>query len=347
MYRLNKKIEELQPYRPLEGDFEVRLDANESFIGLDEKIAEEVCEAIKKIPFNRYPDPMANRCREAFAALYSIDKECLTAGNGSDELISVIINGFFERGDRVVITSPDFTMYGFYCHIAEAEAEVYQKRLLEVSVDEIIERAREKDAKGVILSNPCNPTSKGLCRQDILRLAESLSDKLIVIDEAYMEFWDESIIKHVADFDNVILLKTCSKAFGLAAIRLGFAVANRRLSRAIAAIKSPYNVNTMTNVAGSIVLSHADYLKDCIRQIREQRDKLYCMLKEVEKERGGIKVYSSCANFVLVECPDASGVYGKLLQRGIAVRQLGGYLRVTAGSDGELARFISAFKEAL
>ena len=179
---------------------------------------------------------------------------------------------------------------------------------------------------------------------DILRLAESLSDKLIVIDRPIWSFGMKAC-KHVADFDNVILLKTCSKAFGLAAIRLGFAVANRRLSRAIAAIKSPYNVNTMTNVAGSIVLSHADYLKDCIRQIREQRDKLYCMLKEVEKERGGIKVYSSCANFVLVECPDASGVYGKLLQRGIAVRQQG-----TSRDRGQRRRACQihfAFKEAL
>lgn len=347
MYSLNKKIEALEPYQPLDGDFEVRLDANESFIELDEAIAEEIGEAIKKIPFNRYPDPMANKCREAFAAFYGIDKDLVVAGNGSDELISVIVNGFFERGDRVLITSPDFSMYRFYCHIAEVEAEVLEKSPLEVSADEIIRRAKECGSKGVILSNPCNPTSKGLCRQDVLKMAESLPDKLIVIDEAYMEFWDESIMRHVPDFDNVILLKTCSKAFGLAAIRLGFAVANRRLSRAVAAIKSPYNINTMTNVAGAIVLSHADYLKECIRRIREQRDKFYSILKEIEQEGAGIKVYSSCSNFVLIECPDAKGVFEKLLKRGVAVRRLGQYLRVTAGSDGEIAKFISAFKEAL
>ena len=238
-------------------------------------------------------------------------------------------------------------MYKFYCHISELEPVILQKTGLEFSADELIDRAVKEGVRGVVLSNPCNPTSKGLCREDVLKIASALLDKLIVIDEAYMDFWEEGIINCVGEFDNVILLKTCSKAFGLAAIRLGFAVSNRKLSKALAAVKSPYNVNTMTNVAGALVLSHPDYLRDCIRRIKEQKEKLYNILKDIEKESGRIKAFCTRTNFVFAECEDAGGVYRRLLEKGIAVRQLGGFLRITAGSDADLEKFASALKEAL
>lgn len=340
MYKLSDKIANLTSYEPIKGDFSVRLDANESYIPLDISIVAEIAKEIQKIDYNRYPDPTAERACKAFGEFYGIESSFITAGNGSDELISVIINGFFKKGEKVVITSPDFSMYKFYCHISEVEAVILNKSAdFEMTAEQIIGLVKNSNAKGLVLSNPCNPTSRGICKADVLLIANSLPDVLVVIDEAYMDFDDMSILNTANGFDNVIVLRTCSKAFGLAAIRLGFAVANSKITKAIRAIKSPYNVNTLTNVAGSVVLSHKDYLKECTQKIIAQRKKLFTMLKQIE----GITVIDSLTNFVFIKTKNSENIAKSLQEKGIAIRQMGDTLRITAGSDSELEMFIKAF----
>lgn len=344
MYKLNEKAASMQPYQPLKGNFSVRLDANESYIDLSQSIKEEIAAEIKKIEFNRYPDPLAENACTAFADYYGIDRELVTAGNGSDELISVIINGFFERGGKVVITSPDFSMYGIYCRIAEINAVTVKKdQNFDITADDIISAAKSNNAKGVIFSNPCNPTSRVLPPNEIMRIISSLQDTLIVLDEAYMDFYGEGLLKESGKYNNLIVLKTCSKAFGLAAIRLGFAVACKTLTNALRALKSPYNVNSLTAAAGCVVLGKKDYLISCSQKIINQRKKLYNMLSGVN----GIKVYESASNFVFVYTEKSEKIFNSLLNKGIAIRQLGDCLRINAGSDSEQEIFFKAFLEAL
>lgn len=344
MYKLNDKIAGLKPYKPLLGDFSVRLDANESYLSLTKELKEKIVEEIKKIDFNRYPDPLAEKACTAFADYFNLDKNFVTAGNGSDELISVIVNGFFKRGEKVLVTSPDFSMYAFYCYLAEVEAVTLNKDFnKKITAKEIISVAKSNNVKGLILSNPCNPTSEYLSDDDIFLIIKSLPDTLIVLDEAYMDFYGKGIVQKAACFDNLIVLKTCSKSFGLAAIRLGFAIAGKTITNAIRAIKSPFNVNTLTVVAATVVLKDKEYLKQCTKKIIKQKNKLENMLKEIK----GIKVVNSATNFVYIKTEKPKEIYEYLLKKKIAIRQLGDYLRINAGSDKELQTFIKAFKEAL
>lgn len=344
MYKLSEKAAAFAPYQPLKGDYTVRLDANESYMDLSEHIKEEIAIRIKEIKFNRYPDPLAENVCLAFSDYYGIDKDYITAGNGSDELISVIVNGFFNRGGKVVLTSPDFSMYSIYCKIAEINTvNLIKNDIYEISADDIINAATENNVQGIIFSNPCNPTSKVMTSSEVSRIIKSLPDKLIVLDEAYMDFYGEGLIKEAAGYDNLIVLKTCSKAFGLAAIRLGFAVCCKTLTNALRAFKSPYNVNSLSALAGEVVLRKKEYLSDCAKKIILQKNKLYKMLCGVK----GISVFESASNFVVVKTEKADNIQKSLADKGIAIRRLGDCLRINAGSDTEQEIFFKAFKEAL
>ncbi|MDR1892987.1 MAG: aminotransferase class I/II-fold pyridoxal phosphate-dependent enzyme, partial [Oscillospiraceae bacterium] len=237
MYNLPEKLRTLAPYAPPSGDFPIRLDAKESFISVPADIKAKMLDAAGGVLFNRYPDPMAARVCESFAAYYGINPENVAAGNGSDDLISVITNAFLKKGGRLLTLSPDFSMYPFYGHIAEAKLEVMQKKAcLSIDVDALMYRAGECDM--LIFSNPCNPTSLGLRREDVRKIITG-TNALVVLDEAYMDFWDQSLLGEINEFNNLIILRTCSKMIGLAALRLGFAVANKTLITAVKAAKSP------------------------------------------------------------------------------------------------------------
>ncbi len=259
-YSLNDKIKNLAPYYPIEGNYSVRLDANESFLHLSDDMLEKFKHEIDRLAFNRYPDPVASRAVKAFASYNNINPKLVTAGNGSDELISIIINAFLMKGEVVLTTSPDFSMYAFYSQLAENTIEVYEKdENFEIDIDKLILKAAETKARMIIFSNPCNPTTLGIKKSDVKKLI-ALTDALVVIDEAYMDFWDQSVLDCVEQYDNLIVLKTCSKAISAAAIRLGFAVACKTLTTAIRAVKSPYNMNALTNIAGEIIYSDPRYL---------------------------------------------------------------------------------------
>ena len=335
-YPLNPKISDLKPYDPISGEYRIRLDANESYLGMPEPIREEMEQAIEKMAFNRYPDPAAARLCAAFADYYGVDPGCVTAGNGSDELISVILSAFLMKGDKVLTLSPDFSMYRFYASIVEGESIVLQKEAdLETDIDKLIETANSQKVSVIMLSNPCNPTSLGVKREEMRRLIRSVS-ALVVLDEAYMDFWDESLLPEFLQYDNLIILRTSSKAVGSAAIRLGFAVANETLTNVLRAVKSPYNVNSMTQAMGVCVFSHKKVLENAKKQLLKSVQWLYNEINRLGAsypER--VRVFETCTNFVLIETKEAKEIFAYLLHNSVAVRLMGSYLRITAGSEAE------------
>lgn len=347
-YTLNDKLKDLQPYDPISGDYSIRLDANESFLELPMDLLERAQYAMADIPFNRYPDPYASELCASFGAYYGIDPSLVTAGNGSDEWLFIIATSFLMRGDKILTVEPDFSMYRFYGSLAEAESVVYRKKDdLTIDVDELITAVNESGAKVVLFSNPCNPTSLGLCREEVRRLITSVS-ALVVLDEAYMDFWDQSLLGEVTDYDNLIILRTCSKAFGMAAIRLGFAVANPTLTRTLRAVKSPYNVNTVTQKIGTLVMNRPELLHEALDEIILSRKALETSMKELEaRYPEQMHVFDSCTNFVLVRMPQAREIFEDLLSRGIAVRFMGDTLRITAGSTEENAQLLKNFESLL
>jgi histidinol-phosphate aminotransferase len=337
MYELTKKLKKIDSYEPVEMDFKIRLDANESPFDIPTGVADEIAESVKKISFNRYPDPYACKVRKAFADRFNLPFEYITAGNGSDELISIIASCFLEKGDKILTLTPDFSMYAFYSKLYELDVHILQKDELynTINVSEIIEYCNSNNIKAVIFSNPCNPTSLGIKKSEIIRLIKNVFC-LVVIDEAYMDFWDESVLDEVQNHDNLIVLKTCSKAFGAAAIRLGFAVAKEGISNALRAAKSPYNTDSVSQAVGEIILAHKEISDKNIKTIIENKEQLQIGLEKLSADYDVIdKVFDSVTNFVLIRTAKGIEIYEALLKKSISVRYMGKYLRITAGTKEE------------
>ena len=258
------------------------------------------------------------------------------------------MNAFLMKGETVVTIDPDFSMYRFYASIAEVNCVTLQKgETLAIDVDHVIEVCRRQKARMLIFSNPCNPTSLGLVREEVRRLIRSV-EALVVLDEAYMDFWDQSLLSEAAEYDNLILLRTCSKAIGGAALRLGFAVANETITRALQAVKSPYNVGAFSQAMGTALLSCPEELREENRCIIASRKALEeALLRLAKQNEGRFEVIPSCTNFVLLRTKEAKRLFGAMLKQSVAVRCFDGFLRITAGSDAENEAFLKAFGKAL
>ncbi len=348
-YELNRKLINLKPYDPIEGEYKIRLDANESYINLNDSLSDIISKEITMLDLNRYPDPFATKAINAFAEFYGINSRFVTAGNGSDELISIITSCFLESGDKVVTLTPDFSMYDFYGSLYELEVLNYQKDYdsFETCCDMLIDYCKNSNAKMLIFSNPCNPTSIGIDRESILKVVESLSC-LVVVDEAYMDFWDQSILSEVQSYDNLIILKTCSKAIGLAGIRFGFAVAGETITTALKAAKSPYNTDLVSQKLVEVAFSNTALLNANIKQIIESTKAFYNSFVTLSSKCTCIeKVYKTTTNFVFIKTNKANEIYSELLNQSIAVRCFDGYLRISTGTEEENAIVIKTFENII
>ena len=352
-YKLGEKVKSLTPYVVDAKKYKVRLDANESFLPVHPDIKRDIVSQVRKVAFNRYPDTVAAKCCKAFAAHYGVDPSMVTAGTGSDELISLILHGFFSHGDKLLVTTPDFSMYEFNAHIAELEVVRYQKTDdYRIEPEALVKLAKEENCKGLIFSNPCNPTSQGLRKMPLRALLKELPDMLIILDEAYMDFWNQSLINEVEGFDNLIILRTASKAIGGAGVRLGFAICQKKLTKALRALKSPYNVNSLSQAAGVALFKHQDILKDALMDILASRGFLAGALLKLEAEWKGSAmefhmVPEPKTNFVVIRFSDADKneeVFESLKKKGILVRCFPDFLRVTVGSSEENQLFLDELK---
>ena len=337
MYQLNEKIKDLKPYDPIQGSYRVRLDANESFLPLPQALVEEAKAAVERTAFNRYPDPAARELCQAFAACYGVKPEQVVAGNGSDELITVLFEAFLEKGDAFATVEPDFSMYAFNGHLHEARHVAIPKgKDLRLDVEAVAAACQREQVKLLIFSNPCNPTSLVCGREEMRKLIASLPDTLVVLDEAYMDFSDQSLLGEVEDHPNLLVLRTCSKAFGMAALRLGFAVCGKTLAGALRAVKSPYNVNSLSQAVGTAVLRRKGELDRALETILRSRDQLYAGLRQLgEKYPGRFRLLPGETNFAALEMEDGPELLAYLARQGVAIRYTGGLVRVTCGAPEE------------
>lgn len=334
--KLPEKLTKLKAYDPISGTYAVRLDANESYFDLPSEIKAKIADAVEQIHYNRYPDPLAAEVVEAFAAYYNISPDCVTAGNGSDEIITLLLNCFMSRGDKIVTVSPDFSMYGVYASLAELEIITVQKKEnLQIDMDALIEAC--KTANAVVFSNPCNPTSLGISRAEVIRLVEAVPDCMVIADEAYMDFWDESVLDLVTKYDNLVVLRTCSKAIGLAAARMGFAVMDAYKTSLLRAAKSPYNCDAISQTICASVLRERALLEHCRNEIIVQTQRLYTAMTELVQRYPEVleTVYAPRTNFVFVKTAYAKELFEQLEAAGIAVRCFPNGLRICAGTKRE------------
>ncbi len=328
-------LSDFKAYEVGKTDFKVRLDANEYFSNLPQDIREKIGWAIEDSIFNRYPDAAASKVCNLYAQYAKVKSINVMAGNGSDECIQIIANTFLDTGDKVAVQSPDFSMYSLYTKVAGGiPIEFPLDEDLKLDVDAFISMVRGENVKIVFLSNPNNPTGGILKRDDIIKIIEGCSC-IVVIDEAYFEFYGESIVDKIESYENLIVLRTCSK-IGLAAIRLGFLMTGPILMAELKKVKPPYNVNAITQSIASVILEDSTIIPNNIKGILEERVYLWEKLKKVI----GIKLYTAHANFILIGVENVEIIKQRLLDSGINVRSFTSYtlkncLRITIGSREE------------
>jgi len=326
----------------------VELHANESPWPLPPQVRGEIAAAIAEAPIHRYPDGAGDAVKAALARHLPLpDGAALAIGNGSDELIQVITIAVAAPGACVLAPDPTFVMYRIY---AGQSGMRYVGVPLEADFTLDVERflaavARERPAL-VWLATPNNPTGRRLPVEAIERIAAA-APGLCVVDEAYADFAGSTLLPRVLEFPNVVVLRTLSKV-GLAGVRLGYAAGHPAWIAEFDKVRSPYNVNALTQAVVPVVLGAADVLAGQVASIRRERDRLAAALAALP----GTSVVPSDANFLLVRVPDANARAAALRARGILVKNVHGAhpltancLRITVGTPPENDRLLEAMKE--
>lgn len=346
--KLPEKLTNLTPYIPSENKYRIKLDANENAETIPERIRLRAAQMIASADLNRYPDAACDALRRKAGAYFGIPAENLGVGCGSDELLSILVNNFVEKGGKVLVTEFDFSMYKFYAEVSGCEAIVLPRNdKLGIDADLLIETARREQPGMILFSNPGNPNGQGL-KADVVRRIVTECDCLVVVDEAYMDFWRESVLADVGKYENLIVLRTCSKALGLAGVRCGFIAATETIIGYFNAVRSPYNMNMLTQTLAAAAFDEPDELRRMTELCVARADSLRLMARGLAAAHPNLVEYiHTVTNFVLIRPFDAEYCYKKLLERGICVRHLGKFLRISAGTDAENSEVIRALDELM
>ena len=328
-------IAALQPYSTArdeyEGELGVFLDANESPFNNG---------------YNRYPDPHQKQLKERLSEIKGVPSENIFVGNGSDEAIDLVFRVFCEpRKDNVVAITPSYGMYKVAAAMNDVELrEVALRENFALPTDELL-AAADEHTKAIFLCSPNNPTGNSFPREKMLRLVDEF-EGLVVVDEAYIDFAEaESLKNEIFNHPNLIILQTLSKAWAMAGLRLGLALADERIVALFSQVKYPYNINI---AAQQIVMQLLMYpIDEDLAEIKSQRAEV---AEELAKLPFVKHIYPSDANFLLVKVDDADAVYNHLIADKIIVRNRNrvkgceGCLRITIGLGGENVKLLESLK---
>ncbi|WP_288244109.1 histidinol-phosphate transaminase [uncultured Chryseobacterium sp.] len=330
---VRKNILELQPYVSFRDNntFEnpVFLDANESAFG----------------ELNRYPDSTQKELKEKLAALKNVSTKQIAVGNGSDELIDLIVKVFCEpKKDAILMMNPSFAMYGFYASVNENK--VVKLNLNEnfgIDKEEFLKISNEQKPKVFFLCSPNNPTGNSI--EDIEFYIQNF-DGIVVVDEAYIEFsGKKSCIELLEKFPNLIVLQTFSKAWGMAGARVGIAYSSQEIIKLINTVKSPYNINSLSLNKIMQLINYKNIIEENIKNTLSEISRLKNELLNIECVK---RVFPTDANFFLIEFNNAENVYQELLKNEILTSkrspQIPDCIRINVGKKEENNKLINVLK---
>ncbi len=324
----------------------IKLDANENLYGPSPKVREALGGYRY---YHIYPDSMQGRIREAIQGYLGVDKAHIVFGNGSDELIDLVMRLFVKPGDVVINCPPTFAMYSFYATLNGAEVvEVPRRADFSLDVEGVERAAKGMDSRPslLFLASPNNPDGSVTPRDTILRLLRL--PLVVVIDEAYAEFSGESVVDLVPEHPNLIVLRTFSKWAGLAGLRVGYGVFPLDIIKHLWRAKSPDNVNVAARIAVLATLSDLDYLRSNIQRIIAERERLYAELRKIDF----LRPYPSRANFILcrVVGRDVWKLREALEREGVILRyylddpRLREFIRITVGRPEQMDALLAALR---
>ncbi len=336
-----KSIRNLVNYQTKESPYLVKLDANEGKNVLFPNGFD-----LSQIKLNVYPDDQAKELRQRLSDYLNVPKEMIVEGNGSSELIELLIKTFVEPNEAVLSVVPTFSMYQIYTEIHNARfIGIPSRKDFSIDIDDVIRAVKLHQPKLIILCTPNNPTGYQMKRAEIIKLLSS-TDSLVAVDEAYIEFAEskESVTMDVEKYSNLVVLRTFSKAFGLAAIRLGYLIGPKSIVDSIGKVKSPYHLNALSQSIGAEALLKINQMRAWVNSVIFEREQLLIAFKNMK-----IQTYPASGNFIFIQSDVALSV--ELESRGILIRayqgDLSGFYRITVGTASENAQLIQALKEII
>ncbi|HXC41490.1 MAG TPA: histidinol-phosphate transaminase [Burkholderiales bacterium] len=328
----------------------IKLDAMENPYALPEALRRELAQVLSECAINRYPDPTAPALKQRLREVMGLKPEWeVLLGNGSDEIIQIMVQCCARPGAVVMAPTPAFVMYKVYSLIAGAEfVGVPLRPDFSLDTERMLAELRARRPAIVFIAYPNNPTGNLYSEQDIIAIAEA-APGLVVIDEAYQPFAGNSLIGLLDRYRHVVLLRTVSK-LGLAGLRLGYAVGHPEWVREFDKVRSPYNVNVLTQAAAEWILRRHELLDAQAASIRAGREALFKAMAALP----GVQPFPSAANFILGRVPDAPRLVAGLAQRRVLIKSLHGAhplleqcIRVTVGTEAENAAFLDALRAGL
>jgi len=343
---IKPQVRKLAAYHIDETPCRIKLDAMENPFPLPKALARETANAIKTTLINRYPDPSAKKLKQSICRMWGMKPENTILGNGSDELIQMIVLAF---GGPVVTPSPSFAMYSITAKALSQEViTVPLNEDFSLDADTLLREASKSKAKVIFLACPNNPTGNRFS-DPALRTVLDNARAAVVIDEAYFSFSGKSHLRLLNKYPNMIILRTLSK-IGLAGLRIGSLTASSGIIEELNKIRLPYNINSLSQVAAAIALEHRDILDQQISLLISERKKLYNALSQLKN----ISVYPSETNFILFRTSaDATIIYQKLKTAGILIKNLNrpgplkNCLRVTIGTPPENKEFVAVLMKIM
>ena len=330
----------------------VKLDLNENLTVSSDMVGKLLLNACQGVDARRYPPPYGATAVQAVSNFFGFDESEVFVGNGSDELLDLLMKTFVGKQTRVLVVEPTFPLYTYFTQLYGGEkVTVLLKPDFGLDVDALLEKSGGEPSL-LIVCSPNNPTANQFAKSDLEKVVREFNG-LVVVDEAYVDFAKYSVIDWTRENDNLIVLRTFSKAFGLAGIRLGFAVSNRSVIEYVKRATPPFNVNIIAQRLVALALQNWDYFKQQIEYIIREREWLRNALAKTD----GVVPYPSDANFILFRITkkglSSSAVRERLRSKNVLVKDKGyaplleNCIRVTVGTRDMNEAFVSALKEVL
>ena len=328
----------------------IKLASNENSWGASPKAIRAIKRSLLGV--NRYPDAQGFYLKKRLARFFGLVPENFVLGNGSDELIDVIIKTFLEADENIITSEGTFLEYQIIAQVNERKIKKASLRYFKYDLNAILKLV-DKKTKLIFIANPNNPTGTYVTKDEVAEFIKALPESVIVVfDEAYDAFIDvddfPSSLSYLKKKKNVIILRTFSKAYGLAGLRLGYAIAAPELVTYLERIRQPFNVNLLAQVAGLAALEDKDFLNKTRRLTLEGKDLIYQELSKM-----GLGFVPSVANFILIDVGrDSREVFKACLKFGVIIRDMAQYglvnfIRVTIGTQKENRRFLRVLRKVM
>ena len=345
---IRPQLRQMRGYHLEKQSCEIKLDQNENPFDLPDEIKDDILQKLRDLKWGQYPDYASAELTAKIAQFAGLAEDEVLVGHGSNSLILTALLAAVSADDSVILTAPSFSLYDVFNRILAANIQTVHLNPPDFSlpVDELAAIYKREKVAMTILCSPNNPTGNAFSRSNLEKILKA-ANGIVLLDEAYQEFNQENLTSLLPKYENLVILRTFSKALSMAGFRVGYLITHKTLLAEIRKACVPYNVNVAAQVAVSEILNYPELIADRIRAIVEQRDLLWRVIKNLSR----LQIYPSAANFFLVRTPDGQKAFSHFLADGILVRDVSGYaelencLRFNVGTPADNEKLVKSLKK--